>query len=335
MDNLIHKQEMPVTIGIFVNPGIVPPLGDNTQPRFNRSFEYDSMGDRYARFLLEEILPAAGTSYNLSSDPNDRAIAGASSGAICALTVAWERPDAFRRVLSTIGTYVGLRGGNEYATLIRKTEPKPLRIFLQDGSQDLDIYGGNWWIANQDVLSALQFAGYDVEHAWGTGGHDGQHAATILPGALRWLWRDYPAPLKPGRAATRRMDILIDGEDWQLVSEGHNFTEGPAVNAQGDVFFTDIPNNRIHKVDGSGAVSVFVENSPKVNGLMFGPDGYLYACQNGNQQIVRYDASGKEDVLVRDAPCNDLVVLVNGYYYTDPEHKKVWHVLHSPTCRSA
>jgi sugar lactone lactonase YvrE len=119
---------------------------------------------------------------------------------------------------------------------------------------------------------------------------------------------------------------LIPEEDWQLVSEGHNFTEGPAVNLEGDVFFTDIPNNRIHKVAGSGEVSVFVENSPKVNGLMFGADGNLYACQNGNQQIVRYDTSGKEEVLIRDAPSNDLVVLPNGYYYTDPEHKKVWYV---------
>ncbi len=131
MDNLIHAGDIPVMIGVFITPGIVPASREDAQPRFNRSFEYDSMGDRYARFLIDEMLPEVAKSYNLSDDPNDRAVAGASSGGICAFTAAWERPDQFRRVLSTIGTYVGLRGGNEYPTLIRKFEPKPIRVFLQ------------------------------------------------------------------------------------------------------------------------------------------------------------------------------------------------------------
>ena len=187
MDNLIHQGDMPVTIGIFISPGVVPAPHENAQPRFNRSFEYDGMGDRYARFLLEEILPEVSKTWNLSDDPNDRSIAGASSGAICAFTVAWERPDEFRRVLSTIGTYVGLRDGNAYPVLIRKHEPKPIRVFLQDGTNDLNLYGGSWWVANQDMLSALEFAGYDVHHEWGEGGHNGQHSTAIMPDALRWL----------------------------------------------------------------------------------------------------------------------------------------------------
>ncbi len=166
-DRLIAAGEMPVTIGIFINPGIVPPTRPDALPRFNRSFEYDAVSDRYARFLIEEVLPEVGKQYNLTTDPNLRAIGGASSGAIAAFTVAWQRPDAFRRVFSTIGTYVGLRGGNDYATYVRKTEPKPLRVFLQDGSNDLNIYGGNWWVANQDMLSALEFAGYEVESCLG------------------------------------------------------------------------------------------------------------------------------------------------------------------------
>lgn len=146
-DNLIHRKEMPVTIGIFINPGVVPGLTTNALPRFNRSFEYDGLGDQYARFLLEEILPEVGKRYHLTTNAAGRAIAGASSGAICAFTAAWERPDAFSKVFSTIGTYVGLRGGNNYPTLIRKMEPKPIRIFLQDGTGELNIYGGNWWLA--------------------------------------------------------------------------------------------------------------------------------------------------------------------------------------------
>ena len=159
-DNLIHKREIPVTIGIFINPGVLPAFRPDTQQsRYNRSFEYDALGDRYARFLLEEILPEVGKQYKLSNDPNDRRSAGSSSGAIAAFTAAWERPDAFRRVLSFIGSYTNLRGGQIYSSLIRKTEPKPLRVFVQDGKADQNIYAGNWWIGNQDMASALEYAG--------------------------------------------------------------------------------------------------------------------------------------------------------------------------------
>jgi gluconolactonase len=325
LDNLIHKGEVPVQIGIFINPGVVPAPNEKAQPRFNRSFEYDALGDRYARFLLEEILPEVSKDYNLSTDPNDRAIGGASSGAICAFNVAWERPDQFRRVISTIGTYVDLRGGGEFPTLVRKHEPKPIRVFLQDGSNDLNLYAGSWWLANQSMLSALEFAGYDVNHAWGEGGHDGKQGSAIMPDVLKWLWRDYPQPIQAGTPPQLRIDLLIPGEDWQVVSEGHKFTEGPAVNARGEVFFTDIPNNRIHKIGLDGKVTLFAENTNGANGLMFGPDGKLYACANGAKQIVRYDAEGKAETFIEDAPCNDLVILADGSgYFTDPGNKKVW-----------
>lgn len=325
LDNLIHKGDVPVQIGVFINPGVVPAANENALPRYNRSYEYDGLGDRYARFLLEEVLPEVGKTYNLSNDPNDRAIAGASSGAICAFNVAWERPDQFRRVVSTIGTFVSLRGGNEFPALIRKTENMPIRVFLQDGQTDLDLFGGSWWAANQDMLAAFNFAGYDVNHAWGEGGHNGKHARAIMPDILRWLWRDYPEPIRPGRAQQRRIDVLIDGEDWQLVSEGHQFTEGPAVNDKGEVFFTDVPKGQIFRVGLDGQVSVFVDNSPGVNGLMFGPDGKLYCCQGQQEKIVRYDADGQAEAVIEDAPCNDLVILADGNgYYTDPKNKKVW-----------
>jgi gluconolactonase len=329
LDNLIHRKEMPVTIGIFVNPGLVPAPNEGALPRFNRSFEYDGMGDRYARFLLEEILPEVAKKYNLATDGSSRAIAGASSGAIAAFTAAWERPDAFSRVFSSIGTYVGLRGGNDYPTLIRKTEPKPLRIFLQDGSGDLNIYAGDWFLANQEMLSALTFSGYDVDHVWGEGGHNAKHAASILPDALRWLWRDYPAPVTPAHDSKQPLmtDVLIPGEGWHLVSEGHGFTEGPAANARGEVFFTDIPRNRIHKVSLDGHVSIFKEDTGGANGLMFGPDGRLYACQNERKRIVAYDPDGKESVVADGLGSNDLVVNHEGnLYVTDPANKQVWYV---------
>ncbi len=120
---------MPVTIGIFIDPGVMPGGSPDRQARFNRSYEYDGLGDRNARFLIEEILPEVAKTYRLSADPNDRGLAGSSSGGIAAFTAAWERPDAFRRVVSYIGSFTNLRGGGDYASLIRKMEPKPLRVF--------------------------------------------------------------------------------------------------------------------------------------------------------------------------------------------------------------
>lgn len=328
LDNLIHKNQMPVTIGIFIDPGVLPALSPEKQARLNRSFEYDATSDRYSRFLIEEILPEVSKKYNLSPDPNDRGIGGQSSGGICAFTVAWQRPEAFRRVLSFIGSYTNLRGGNMYSSLVRKTEPKPLRVYLQDGAADQNIYSGNWWIGNQDLASALQFAGYDVTFVTGTEGHNMRHGGPILPDALRWLWRDYPKPIaKPMTTGERQYSTMfIDpAKDWELVSQGHRFTEGPAVNAKGEVFFTDIPNNRIHRIGLDGKVTVWKEDTGGTNGLMFGPDGRLYACQNGRKRIVSYGEDGSEKVLAEDVTSNDVAVNSRGdVYFTDPPQRKVW-----------
>lgn len=320
LDNLIHQGEIPVTIGVFISPGVVPAPHDGAEARYNRSFEYDALGDRYARFLLEEILPEVGKSYRLSDDPNDRLIAGASSGAICAFNAAWERPDQFRRVFSTIGTYVGLRGGDEFVTLVRKTEPKPIRVFLQDGENDLNIYGGDWWNANQGMSRALAWAGYDVNHAWGTGGHDGRQGAAVLPQALKWLWKDHPNPVEPPvPTGARRFELLIPGEDWELVADGFGFTEGPCAGPGGEVYFTDIPANRIHRIAADGAVEVFASETGGANGLAFGPDGRLYACCNRVREIRAYDADGGFTTVASNVGSNDLVVDHTGrIFFTDP-----------------
>ncbi len=330
-DNLIQEGSMPVTIAILINPGVLPALKPDQQARFNRSYEYDAVDDRYARFLLEEILPEVGKSYNLSSDPNDRAISGSSSGGIAAFNAAWQRPDAFRRVVSYVGSFTNLRGGDTFSGLIRKTEPKPLRVFLQDGTKDQNIYSGNWYIANQDVAAALEYAGYDVKFVVGTDGHSGRHGGSILPDALRWLWRDYPHPIvRPISSPGQRhyvMDFLDASSDWEAVSTGHKFTEGPAVDREGNVYFSDIPNNRIHRVGADWKVSVFKEDTGGVNGLMFGPDGKLYACQNGRERIVAYSPDGSESVIAEGVNSNDLAVNAKGeIYFTDPPGKKVWFI---------
>jgi gluconolactonase len=317
-DNLIHANEMPVTVGIFVSPGVVPALTAEAQPRFNRSYEYDSLGDTYARFLLEELIPDVSKSYNLSTNPNDRAIAGASSGGICAFNAAWERPDAFRRVLSTIGTFVGLRGGNELPVLVRKVEPKPLRIFLQDGSNDLNIYAGDWWVANQDMLSSLQWAGYDVKHVWGEGGHNGKHGAAVMPEALRWLWRGYPEPIKVAANSTtvRRTSIMLPGVDWQEISSGHQLADAPTCDAAGNLFFCDARAGRIYRVGEDGKTRIFKDQSGRITSMAFAPDGKLYAARDA-KQVVRFNLDGTEEMVLSDVRCQRIVTMPTGFYFTD------------------
>jgi enterochelin esterase-like enzyme len=191
-DNLIARGDMPVTVGIFIDPGVF------ADGRRNRSVEYDTLSDRYARFLLEEILPEVQTTVTLREDPAGRAIAGASSGGICAFTAAWERPDAFGKVVSWIGSFTNIasgptlrEGGHNYQALVRKTPKKPIRVFLQDGANDLDNVHGNWPLANLTLASSLAYAGYDYRFEYGKGFHSHRHGRAILPDTLRWLWRDW------------------------------------------------------------------------------------------------------------------------------------------------
>lgn len=194
MDNLIAAGDMPVTIGVFTEPGH---KGDELPDgywgrRNNRATEYDTPDDTYARFLIEEILPLVGDDYRLTDDPDLRAICGTSSGGICAFKCAWHRPDAFRKVLSTIGSFTNIRGGHVYPSLIRKEDVRPIRVFLQDGMNDLDNAHGNWWLANQQMARALAYEDrYDYRFVAGDGGHSGRHGAAIFPDAMRWLWRGW------------------------------------------------------------------------------------------------------------------------------------------------
>lgn len=191
-DNLIASDEMPVTIGLFVNSGDKGPGspiygGDN-----NRSFEYDSLSDQYARFLIEELIPEVEKQYSIVAEASGRAICGLSSGGICAFTAAWERPDVFGKVVSHCGSFTNIRGGHNYPSIIRRSANKPLRVVLQSGASDLDVVYGNWPLANYDMASALAYKEYDYMFVFGDGGHTVKHGAAIFPDTMRWLWRDYP-----------------------------------------------------------------------------------------------------------------------------------------------
>jgi len=323
-DNLIAQKEMPVTIGVFVTWGkVLAPSGSNELDRINRSFEYDGLGDAYVRFILNELLPEVekqkasdGRAIHLSRNGNDRAIGGSSSGAVCAFTAAWENPGAFSRVFSAIGTYVGLRGADRYSTLIRKYEPKPIRVFLQDGSNDLNIYGGDWWMANQSLERALIFSGYEVNHVWGEGSHNGMQGTALFPQAMRWLWKDWPKPVSKGLGNNSFLgDIYIPGEGWELVGEGYKFTEGTAANATGEVFYQDIPNSKTYKVGLDGKLSALDLNAKRASGTSFGADGKRYVVAGETKQILSYDKNDKETVVADSISGNDLVVANNGNIY--------------------
>ena len=193
-DNLIARGDMPITIAVMIDPGHKGDLPERRgwSPRpANRSFEYDSVSGDYAEFLLTEILPEVSKQYRITDNPELRAICGNSSGGICAFSVAWHRPDQFRKVLSHIGSFVDLRGGHNYPPMIRKSEKKPLRVFLQDGENDLDNQFGNWPLANQQMAKALAYKDYDYKFVFGTEAHNGKHGGAIFPQSLQWLWRGW------------------------------------------------------------------------------------------------------------------------------------------------
>lgn len=235
MQNLISSGEMPVTIGLFVQPGVIYARSGAQKrvQRYNRSNEFDRVDGTFARFLEEEVLPlvatlkcSGGQPLLISSNPNNRAITGASSGAICAFSAAWFRPDLFRRVYSSVGTFVAMRGGNQYPWIIRKTEPKPLRIYLQDGVNDAwNPLFGEWWEANQLMESALDFAGYELFFKWDRGGHSIKHGTALFPDAMRWLWRGWPAAVECGCSRNDMLQALLPeqqaaqrSQPWQRYS---------------------------------------------------------------------------------------------------------------------
>ena len=228
LDKLIADGDIPVIIGVFVSPGQIRD-NDNNVVRYNRSNELDRMDGRYAEFLETEVLPAVcshktkdGRAIKISDRATDRVIYGNSSGGICAFNVAWQRPDLFSRVYSSCGTFVSFRGGDQYSALVRKCEPRPIRVFLQDNDKDTwNPLFGSWFEYNELMLSALQFAGYEVRHSWDEGGHSSKNARRIMPEVLRWLFEGWPELPKKGKSQSKTVaSMFVDGEEWRCIGEG-------------------------------------------------------------------------------------------------------------------
>jgi sugar lactone lactonase YvrE/enterochelin esterase-like enzyme len=339
-DNLISKHEMPVTIALGVSAGAADSAGPPTNPRFNRSFEFDGLNDNLARFLIAELIPEVerrktpdGLPIILSRDPNDRAAGGGSTGGIGAFTLAWERPDVVRRVFTGCGTFVGMRGGDRYPVLVRKTEPKPIRIFMQDGSNDEWMGGpevGDWWMSNQTLLRALEFAGYRVEYVWGEGIHSPKHATAIFPDAMRWLWKDWPQPIAAGESQnTFLKDILRPGEGWQVVPGTYQSADAIAVGRHGEVLFRDIVTGITWRITGDGQLRADSVVSKPYTAMSFGPDDRIYVTDAANAKIVAYTTGGPTSIVAKGIRGLDLVVNHSGsLYVTEPgtgsDTGKVW-----------
>jgi hypothetical protein len=324
LDNLIARHEMPVTIAVFVAPGIVASSSTNIIDRLNRSYEYDGLGDRYVRFLTEELLPVVQQKYHFSASGNDHAIAGTSSGAICAFNAAWERPDYFTRVFSAIGSYGSLRGGDTLAGLIRKTEPKPIRVFIQDGSGDARGEFGDWPKLNAGMAAALQFAGYEVTNVWGDGAHTMKHADSLFPDVMRYLWKDYPTPVAAGRGSSQPLvNLLPAGESWERVAVNQTNASSLAVDAAGLVYFYSSNDACIYRVGLEDKIDRVAKCKSNLTGLAFGPDHRLYASDPQKNRILAFDSEGHQSVVAHGLACNSLSISHGGLIYAagSPDHK--------------
>ena len=262
LDNLIASGEMPVTIGVFINPGVVYDE-DRNVVRYNRCKEFDSTDDNWAQFIEQEVLPQVralktqdGQAINISSDPNDCAITGASSGGIAAFTAAWNRPDMFSRVYTTVGTFVAMRGGHEYPAIVRKTEPKPLRIYMQDGWYDVwNPIFGEWFEYNLLMESAFNFAGYEAFHVWNRGNHSIKYGTLAFPDAMRWLWKGYPARVNKGTSNNGMLQAILDpAYDWLALPISSTIDGDIYPAAEGKIVFAS--GNQVCQVNSDGQLQV-------------------------------------------------------------------------------
>jgi enterochelin esterase-like enzyme/sugar lactone lactonase YvrE len=332
LETLIATKEMPVTIGVFVTPGSLPATVKKTMGRRNRCFEYDGVSDNNVRFLLDELLPLVAKKFDLklSTDGNDRCIAGVSSGGIAAFNAAWQRPDAFSRVYANSGSFVAFRGGHEFPTLVRKFEAKPIRAYLTTGTHDMENCAGDWFLLDQEMDKALRFSGYDYSFRIVNGGH-GAGFYDYYQEAMSYLWKDWPQPVKAGPSAPRVRDILRPDETWQPVAYDRHDARGPACNASGEVFFVDTADNKIFRIDLDGNVKEFVSDADHANSLTVDAEGLLYAASSKTGKIMRYDASGQGSLVAEGIRGQHLLATPSGLYVTSngdqPEDSgSVWFV---------
>lgn len=316
MERLIATKEMPVTIGVFVKPGSLPAPMKGTQDRRNRCFEYDGISDNNVRFFTEEVLPFVAKEFDLklSTDGNDRCISGGSSGGIAAFTAAWHQPEAFSRVYAASGSWVAFRGGHEFPTMVRKFEAKPIRAYLTTATHDMENAAGDWYLLDQEMDKALRFSGYDYQFRIIDGRHVAGYAENYLE-AMAYLWKGWPERVKAGPSAPRAQEIIIPDEGWQLAGERFKSTRGPSTNANGEVFFADTSNNKIHRIDLDGSVKEFAADTGNAHCVSVGADGKVYTVSEKSGKIMSYDASGQPSVVLEGLLGHSILAMPNGGLY--------------------
>ena len=320
MDSLIAAGKMPCTIGVFLQPGVIKDA-KGTVLRYNRCYEFDSTTDLFARFIETELLPVVeqmttgkGKPIRLSSRPQDRMIFGLSSGGIAAFNAAWHRPDLFGKVFTGVGTFVAMRGGNDLQALVRKTEPLPLRIFIQDGSNDAwNPLFGHWYEGNQLLASALQFAGYDVQCDWSDSGHNVKRATEVFPQAMEWMWRDWPTEPTVGETQNDFLKEILASDDkgWEQVGDGTAFSHVTRItypDLTNVAIIPETPGNTVWQYilkDGNlayGEPFYWLHNDDNsrpldIQSITFDGDGNLWAATNVGLQVC--DQNGRVRAILR------------------------------------
>ncbi|MCC6509518.1 MAG: SMP-30/gluconolactonase/LRE family protein [Pirellulaceae bacterium] len=332
-DNLIARGDMPPTIAVFISPGHEKSKPKQAGKFSNRSFEYDSLGDRFARFITEEIIPEVEKRYTITNDPDQRAIAGSSSGGICAFTVAWERPSEFRKVLISVGSFTNLRGGDVYASLVRKTEPKPIRVYMADTSGDIDNAFGSWPWANQLMASSLQYMGYDTRFDWAEGyAHNSDFGGQRFPEALKWLWRKEkfePVLNTKGdlKGDMTLLKLLVPGSNWEVVAENLGFGDAPCTDTEGNFYYSDMRAPAVFKISAQDGTRTEIAKE-SISGLEFGPGGLMYGCQGAKNRVISLDPkSGEVKVIATGVTPNDLAVTRDGFIYiTETKDQRVTRI---------
>jgi len=323
MERMIATKEMPVTVGVFVRPGEVPPPMKGTAGRRNRDFEYDGVNDNNVRFLVNELLPFVAREYNvkLSADGNDRCMSGGSSGGIAAFVAAWNRPDAFSRIYAASGSFVAFRGGHEFPTMVRKFEARPIRGYFTTATHDMENCAGDWYLLDQEMDKALKFSGYDYQFRT----IDGRHVAGYMDHwqeAMAYLWKGWPERVKAGSSAPRAQDVLVPDETWQPAAQGYKGIRGAACNARGEVFFADTADNKIYRIDAEGNAKIFVTDAGKANGLTVGVDGKLYTVSEQTGKVMRYDENGKGTLVLDRLKGNSILAMPDGGFYVTGNAKE-------------
>ena len=333
-DNLIARGDMPPTIAVFLNPGHDRSKKTKKGKHSNRGFEYDSLGDRYVRFLLNEIIPEVSKRYTISDDPDMHAIGGSSSGAICAFTAAWERTGYFRKVFSSVGSFTNLRGGNFYPAQVRKTEPKPIRVYMADTSGDVDNAFGSWPWSNQRMASALKYMGYDVRFDWAEGyAHNADFGSARFPDAMKWLWRkEAHTPVLDTRGDLggdlTLLNLLIPGESWELVADNLGFADALCSDRAGNLYFCDMRAPAVIRINAADGTKTEIAKE-SVSGLEFNPDGsLLYACQGSKNRVISIKpATGEVKTVAEGVKPNDLAVTRDGFIlFTDTGKSQVTRI---------